>query len=50
MNNILKGILNKEKIRFNKITKSNSGFTNSVYFIDDSFVIKISYDKAVKKP
>ncbi|MFW5865388.1 MAG: aminoglycoside phosphotransferase family protein [Candidatus Izemoplasmataceae bacterium] len=39
--NRVKKILNDEKIKYNILKKSESGFSNLVYFIDDSFVIKI---------
>lgn len=46
---IVKEILNKEKIPFENITKATSGFTNLVYFVDDKFVIKMSNDTEIKK-
>ena len=49
MENIIKEILQKENIHFDKITKATSGFTNLVYFVDDKFVIKMSKDDIVKK-
>lgn len=49
MENVIKNILYKENIPFEKITKATSGFTNLVYFIDDKFVIKMSKDDIIKK-
>jgi len=49
MENIIKEILHKENIPFEKITKAISGFTNIVYFVDDKFVIKMSKDNTIKK-
>lgn len=49
MENIINEILKKEKIKFGKITKSTSGFTNLVYFVDDKYVIKISNSELAKK-
>ena len=42
MENIIRKILNKHNINYNLITKSKSGFSNNVYFIDDKYVIKIT--------
>ncbi len=41
MNELLYSILTKEKIKCNEIKKSEVGFSNLVYFIDDLYVIKI---------
>lgn len=41
MEKFISKILNKEKIPYTKIQRSNSGFTNIVFFIDDKCVIKI---------
>ncbi|MBE7076944.1 MAG: hypothetical protein E7374_03515, partial [Clostridiales bacterium] len=49
MENIIKEILQKENMSFEKITKATSGFTNLVYFVDDKFVIKMSKDDTIKK-
>lgn len=49
MENIVKEILQNEKISFDRITKATSGFTNLVYFIDDNLVVKISKDENTKK-
>ena len=49
MVNIIKEILQKENMFFEKITKATSGFTNLVYFVDDKFVIKMSKDETIKK-
>ena len=49
MENIIKEILQKENMSFEKITKATSGFTNLVYFVDDRFVIKMSKDDTIKK-
>lgn len=49
MENIIKEILYKENIPFEKITKATSGFTNLVYFVDEKFVIKMSKDDTIKK-
>lgn len=47
--NIVKEILVKENISFNKIIRTNSGFTNVAYFVDDKFVIKLVADEWKKK-
>ena len=49
MEKIIRKILLDTHISFNSIHKATSGFTNLVYFIDDSFVIKISQDDTIKK-
>ena len=49
MEHIVKEILHKENIPYQKIQKATSGFTNLVYFVDDKFVIKMSQDDAIKK-
>lgn len=49
MENIIKEIIYKENIPYQKITKATSGFTNLVYFIDDDLVIKMSKDDNTKK-
>ena len=41
MLNIIKEILQKENITYNTLTKSESGFSNLVYFVDDRYVIKV---------
>ena len=41
MEKLIKKILNKENIFFEKIIKSTSGFTNIVYFVDNNYVVKI---------
>lgn len=38
---IIKQILEKEQIPYKKLTKSESGFSNLVYFIDELYVIKV---------
>ena len=48
MEDLIKNILNSEKIKFKTITKAASGFTNAVYFIDDDFVIKLSSNDSIK--
>ena len=45
---LIKDILNKEKLNYNKITKVNSGFTSIVYFVDD-MVIKLALQEEKKK-
>ena len=40
-NEVIAKILEKEQIQYETITKSTSGFTNDVYFVDDKFVIKV---------
>ena len=45
MEEFIKRVLNFEKIKFNKILKSKSGFTNLVFFIDDRYVIKVTDNK-----
>lgn len=37
----IKRILQHENIDFKEITKSSSGFTNYVYFVDDKYVVKM---------
>lgn len=49
MDLLIKEILNNENISFSKLTKSTSGFTNLVYFVDDEFVIKITNKENTKK-
>ena len=49
MEELIKEILNKENIEFNKLRKATSGFTNFVYFIDDKFVIKMSNNDKLKE-
>ncbi len=49
MENIIKEILHKKNIPYQKIKKATSGFTNLVYFIDDKFVIKMSKENDIKK-
>jgi aminoglycoside phosphotransferase (APT) family kinase protein len=34
-------ILKNEKIEFNKLSKSESGFSNLVFFVDDDYVLKL---------
>lgn len=46
---IIKEILHKQNISFDRITKAASGFTNLVYFVDEKYVIKMSKDKMIKK-
>jgi serine/threonine protein kinase len=41
MVDIIKEILRYKDIKFRQLTKSESGFTNLVYFIDDKLVIKV---------
>ncbi len=38
---LIEKILQKENIEYDNITKSTSGFTNEVYFVDEKLVIKI---------
>ena len=38
----IKKILRQENIDFDHITKSTSGFTSDVYFVDDKYVIKVA--------
>lgn len=42
MENIVKEILRKENIEFKYIVKSSVGFTSSVYFIDENYVLKLA--------
>lgn len=46
---IVKEILKRANIDFSTLTKSKSGFTNNVYFIDDDYVIKLSNDSNIKE-
>ncbi len=41
-------ILKKENILFSKINKSSSGFTNDVFLVDKSYVIKLTKDENKK--
>ena len=41
MEKLIKKILNKENIFFEKITKSTSGYTNLVFYVDNIYVVKI---------
>jgi serine/threonine protein kinase len=41
MVDIIKEILKNRKIKYRQLTKSESGFTNLVYFIDNKLVIKV---------
>ena len=45
MEQIIKKILDIEKIEYKEIRKSSSGFTNDVFFVDDKYVIKLCKDK-----
>lgn len=45
MENIVKEILRKENIEFKFIVKSSVGFTSSVYFIDEKYVLKLANEK-----
>lgn len=38
---VVKDILKIEKIEYKNLTKSESGFSNLVYFVDDKLVIKV---------
>ena len=48
-NDIIKEILKKCDISYSSLTKSKSGFTNNVYFIDNCYVIKFSNDENIKE-
>ena len=48
MKQLIKRILDKEKLDYKQIKKSTSGFTNIVYFVD-SMVIKIALNEEKKK-
>lgn len=48
-NDIVKEILKKADINYSTLSKSKSGFTNNVYFIDDKYVVKFSNDKIIKE-
>lgn len=41
MLNLIKEILREEEIEYTDLKKSESGFSNLVYFIDDKYVIKV---------
>ena len=41
MEELVKKILVRENIVFKKLEKSNSGWTNIVFFVDDKYVVKI---------
>lgn len=49
MQKIIKQILHINNISYKEIKKALSGFTNLVYFIDDSYVIKLSKEEIKKK-
>ena len=49
MKNLVKKILEKEQIEYKNIQKSEAGFSNDVYFIDDKLVLKISRKDNIKK-
>ena len=49
MEKIIKSILEKENLSYEKLIKVHSGFTNLVYFIDNKFVIKLSQDNEIKQ-
>jgi len=49
MENLIKKILQDEKVVFTSLTKATSGFTNLVFFIDNKFVIKLSKDEVTRK-
>lgn len=44
MCDLIEKILQKENVNYKKIERSNSGFTNKVYFVDDEFVVKVVND------
>lgn len=48
-NEVIKEILKKCDIIYSNLTKSKSGFTNNVYFIDNNYVIKFSNDENIKE-
>ena len=48
-NEIIKEILKKCDISYSNLTKSKSGFTNNVYFIDNCYVIKFSNNEIIKE-
>ena len=41
MEKLIEKILDKENISFKKITKSTSGYTNLVFYVDNIYVVKI---------
>lgn len=49
MEKIIQSILAKNMVGFNNIRKSDSGFTNIVYLVDDKYVIKVSKDAKTSK-
>ena len=49
MINLVSEILKKENISYTTLTKAPSGFTNQVYFVEQSFVIKITKNQEIKK-
>lgn len=46
MENLVKIILEKNKINFKQIKRSVSGFSNIVYFVDDKYVIKLCNEES----
>ena len=42
MMQLVKKILQKHNITYNTLTKSKTGFSNEVYFVDDKYIVKIA--------
>ena len=46
MENLVKRILEKNKINFKQIKRSMSGFSNIVYFVDDKYFVKLCNEES----
>ena len=49
MKNIIEKILAENKMKYKEILKADSGFTNSVFYVDKNYVVKICNDSKKKK-
>ena len=49
MENYIRKIFKDNNLKCDKIVKSESGFTNQVYFVDDKYVIKIANENNIAK-
>ena len=49
MEQVIRKILNDNKIVYKKVERAKSGFTSLVYFVDDKFVVKISNEPNYNK-
>ena len=48
MEQLIRKILNDNKIVYKKVERVKSGFTNLVYFVDDKFVVKVSANQSTR--